>query len=152
MKRQKFRQGMSDMKFGLMFLLILATIVFYSSANSFAQPKGDFPGERPKMDPEEMAEKTSQRLKDELDLTDKQYESVFDIYKNHLTEMNNIFDNYSKKSDDMQEIIKKKQSELKLGLSGVFTDEQMEKWESLEKEMNDKKGPPGDRKRPPRDM
>ena len=132
----------TKMILGTVFILLLAV-------SSFAQPKGDFPGDRPKMNPDEMAEKIADRLKKDLNLTDSQYNSVYEVYKNHFSEMKNIMENFSKNEDDMQKIMDQKQSELKTGMSGILNDKKIKKWEEIHKEVGQRQGPPGNRQGPP---
>src|SRR3970040_1316774 len=76
------------------FALLLGIIAVFSSADLFSQQ--DFN----KRTPEERAQKQSERMKKGLDLSDEQYQQVYDIFLKHITEADNIRNSSSVNEDD----------------------------------------------------
>ena len=116
------------------FILSIVLLLAFAVGTSFAQDKkGDFKN----MSPSERATKVTDKMKTNLNLTDSQYKSVYDIFYNHFTEMSSMKDKYDKSSDEFKTQRKSKRDELKKQLSGVLTTEQMQK---MEENMKNHKG------------
>src|SRR5690606_6757870 len=108
--------------FSILFLFAVAV------KPSYAQ-KSDYKN----MDPSAKATKMADKMKQNLNLTDSQYKSVYDIFYNHFTEMNNSKGTYTKGSDEFKSYRKQKREELKKSLSGVLTSEQLQTMEDNKK-------------------
>lgn len=110
----------------LIFSLLL--VFAFAVGTSYAQ-NNDFKN----MDPSAKATKMADKMKKNLNLTDAQYNSVYNIFYNHMTEMQSIKGKYEKGSAEMKSYRKQKREELKKSLSGVLTSEQINTMEENHK-------------------
>jgi Spy/CpxP family protein refolding chaperone len=114
------------------FALLLGIIAVFSSADLFSQQ--DFN----KRTPEERAQKQSERMKKGLDLSDEQYQQVYDIFLKHITEADNIR-NGTSVNEDGKEKLKALRESTHLQILAVLTPEQQVKFEEKIKEMKEKR-------------
>ena len=111
-------------------------VLTFAAGSSFAQDgKGDYKN----LTPSERATKVSDKMKTNLNLTDSQYKSVYDIFYNHFTEMNSLKDSQDRSSDEFKSLRKEKRDALKKSLSGVLTSEQIQKMEDNRKKHKEKR-------------
>jgi Spy/CpxP family protein refolding chaperone len=110
--------------------LIFSLIFIFAVAvgASYAQ-KSDYKN----MDPSAKATKMADKMKQNLNLTDSQHKSVYDIFYNHFTEMQSMKDKYEKGSAELKSYRKQKREDLKKSLSGVLTSEQIKTMEENHK-------------------
>ena len=111
-------------------ILGLVLLLTFAVGSSFAQNKN---GDHKKLSPSEKATKVADKMKTNLNLTDSQYKSVYDIFYNHFTEMSLMKDQYDKSKDEFKTARKEKREQLKKQLSGVLTSDQIQKMEENRK-------------------
>ena len=90
-----------------------------------------------KPDPEARAKKISEKMKTELSLSDDQYTKVYDINLKYAEKMKGLRNEESDKKtkmSSMRDLNKSKNEELK----GVLSEEQMNKYTDMQKEMKHK--------------
>lgn len=99
--------------------------------------------EKQKKTPEEIARKITDRLQDELQLSGAQHEQVYEIFVNHITQVQADREKYGKEdSEERKNAIIERRKNLKSELEKVLSDEQMEKLKELHKKrrQHDRKG------------
>ncbi len=116
--------------------LSMALLLIFTVGTSIAQDKK---GDRKNLDPTEKATKVADKMKQNLNLTDSQYKSVYNIFYNHFSEMKSLKDQYGKDSDELKSTRKQKREELKKELSGVLTSDQIQKMEENRKKHKGKR-------------
>ncbi len=117
------------------FALLLIITAFFTSSTLFAQQ--DFN----KKTPEERAQKQSERMKKSLDLSDEQYQQIYDIFLKHITDADNIRNSSSVNEDKSgkKEELKALRKNTHSKINTVLTPEQQVKFEQLLKEMKEKR-------------
>ena len=109
--------------------LILAALILLMGTAAFAQKQGGTP--------EEKAQKLTDRMKSELNLTDEQYKQVYEINLQMASNMDEI----DKGNHDARQEVK---AEYEKQLATVLNEEQMEKAKEMHKQqkgkMKDRKG------------
>lgn len=117
------------------FALLLIITAFFTSLNLFAQQ--DFN----KKTPEERAQKQSERMKKSLDLSDEQYQQIYDIFLKHITDADKIRNSSSVNEDKSgkKEELKALRKTTHSKINTVLTPEQQVKFEQLLKEMKEKR-------------
>ncbi len=119
----------------LILTLIIIALLFFS-VNSFSQNDE----KAPKKTPEELARKIADTLRTELQLSDTQYDQVYDIFLNHINRVREDRQKYGKEdTEGRQNARKERRKNLKAELDNVLSDEQMEKLKELHKERKNKK-------------
>lgn len=119
----------------LTFTLIVIALLFIS-ANSYSQNDE----KAPKKTPEELARKITDTLRTELQLSDTQYDRVYDIFLSHINRMRDDRQKYGKEdTEERQNAKKERRKNLKSELDNVLSDEQMEKLKELHKERKNRK-------------
>ena len=119
-------------------ILILA--IFFSLVSSYAQVDV----KHSKKTPEEIARKIADKLQDELQLSDTQYDQVYEIFLKHITQVHADREKYGKEdSEERKNAIMDRRKNLKSELENVLSDEQMEKLKELRKKRKgrDRTGP-----------
>lgn len=115
------------------FLLIAFAMVF--SMSIFAQ--GPQRGKHREFNPEKMATHQADRLKKELDLNEKQYQSVYDLYLKRAEEMKALFANRQEgqkpNHEARREEMKKQQEALEASLKEILTKKQFAKYQEMQK-------------------
>lgn len=125
-------------------ILSVVLLLTFAVGSSFAQDKkGDFKN----MSPSDRATKVADKMKTNLNLTDSQYKSVYDIFYNHFTEMNSMKDRQDRSSDEFKSQRKEKREALKKSLGSVLTSEQIQKMEDNRKKHKEKRKGKGKNKR-----
>ena len=114
----------------------MALLLIFAVGTSVAQ---DRKNDRKNMDPTEKATKVADKMKQNLNLTDSQYKSVYNIFYSHFTDMKSLKDKYGKGSDELKSARKQKREDLKKELSGVLTSDQIQKMEDNRKKHKEKR-------------
>ena len=110
--------------------VILIFAIFFSSVSSYAQVDE----KQPKKIPDEIATKIADILRKELQLSDTQYDEVYEIFVNHITQVQADREKYGKEdSDERKNAIMERRKNLRSELENVLSDEQMEKLKELRK-------------------
>jgi len=110
--------------------LILIFAIFISLVSSYAQVNE----KHLKKTPEEIARKIADKLQDELQLSDTQYDQVYEIFVKHITQVQADREKYGKEdSEEMKNAIMERRKNLRSELENVLSDEQMEKLKELRK-------------------
>lgn len=144
------------------FLTIAVAMVFAMSI--FAQ--GPQREQRREFNPEKMATHQADRLKKELDLNEKQYQSVYELYLKRSEEMKAQFANRQEGQkpnyEARREEMKQQQEALEASLKQILTKKQFAKYQELQKKEQEKRkqggprgphphgGPKGGQGMPPR--
>lgn len=117
--------------------IFLATVALIFAASMFAQAPQR--GERREFKPEEMATRITDGLKKELNLDDKQYKSVYELYLKRGEQMQ---EQRAKREpgqqvdrEAMREEMKKQQETMDANLKKILTAEQYAKYEEMQKRM-----------------
>ena len=142
--------------------MILAAFALVLSVSIFAQQPQR--GERREFKPEEMATMQADRMKKDLNLDDKQYQSVYNLFLKRGEEMKAQF----AKPQEGQQIdrearraeMQKKQEAMQAELKKILTPEQYAKYEEMQKKEAERRrqggpqggprGPQGGQGMPPR--
>lgn len=90
--------------------------------------------------PEQRAEYRSERLSEKLSLNEKQKQQVYDIFLYHAGQADVIKDNENITKESRREQMKTLRTETDQKLQGVFTKEQIDKWNSMKQKMKEKHG------------
>lgn len=134
-----------------------ATVALIFAASMFAQAPQR--GERREFKPEEMATRITDGLKKELNLDEKQYKSVYELYLKRGEQMQ---EQRAKREpgqqvdrEAMREEMKKQQETMDANLKKILTAEQYAKYEEMQKRMQQHRpgqggprGPQGGQGRP----
>ena len=101
-----------------------------------AQDNQDHPkkNEQKKLTAEEKAQKRTDKMKEELGLSDEQAKKVYDVNLKHIKEMEAIHEEMKKLRDQA----KTQRDKTKTELDKIFTDEQKAKAEELRKKRKEK--------------
>ena len=119
----------------LIFTLIFIAL-FSFSVNSYSQKDE----KAPKKTPEELARKIADTLRIELQLSDTQYDQVYDIFLSHISKVREDRKKYGKEdTEDRQNARKERRKNLKAELDNVLSDEQMVKLKELHKERKNRR-------------
>ena len=119
----------------LILTLIIIALLFFS-VNSFSQNDE----KAPKKTPEELARKIADTLRTELQLSDTQYNQVYDIFLNHINRVREDRQKYGKEDTEGRQTARKdRRKNLKAELDNVLSDEQMAKLKELHKERKNRK-------------
>ena len=114
-------------------ILILA--IFFSLVSSYAQVDE----KQPKKTPAEIATKIADVLRKELQLSDTQYDEVYEIFVNHITQVQADREKYGKEdSEERKNAIMERRKNLRSELENVLSDEQMEKLKELRKKRRER--------------
>jgi periplasmic protein CpxP/Spy len=115
--------------------LLFMIMAVFSTANLLSQQNFN------KKTPEERAQKQSERMKKSLDLSDEQYQQVYNIFLKHITEADNIRNSSS--VDENKSVKREKLKSLRetthSQIYAVLTTEQQVKLEQMIKEMKEKR-------------
>lgn len=114
---------------------ILIFAIFFSLVSSYAQVDE----KQPKKTPDEIATKIADVLRKELQLSDTQYDEVYEIFVNHITQVQADREKYGKEdSEERKNAIMERRKNLKSELENVLSDEQMEKLKELRKKRRER--------------
>ena len=115
--------------------LIIIALLFFS-ANSYSQNDE----KASKKTPEELARKIADTLRTELQLSDTQYDRVYDIFLSHINKVREDRQKYGKEdTEGSQNARKERRKNLKTELENVLSDDQMAKLKELHKERKNRK-------------
>ena len=115
--------------------LIIIALLFFS-VNSYSQNDGKVP----KKTPEELARKIADTLRTELQLSDTQYDQVYDIFLSHINKVREERQKYGKEdTEGRQNARKERRKNLKAELENVLSGDQMAKLKELHKERKNRK-------------
>lgn len=112
------------------FLMVMALI--FSSIGLFAQQTQRSPEERAKLRSEKMTEK--------LSLNETQKQQVYDIMLEHATQKDAIKNNQDITKESRKEQMKALRESTDQKLTGIFSKEQIDKWNTMKKNMKEKHG------------
>lgn len=119
--------------------LIFIALLFFS-VNSYSQ----YDEKTPKKTPEELARKIADTLRTEIQLSDTQYDQVYDIFLSHINRVRDDRQKYGKEdTEGRQNARNERRKNLKAELDNVLSDEQMEKLKELHKQRKNKKNKTG---------
>lgn len=121
--------------------IFFATVALIFAASMFAQAPQR--GERREFKPEEMATRITDGMKKELDLNEKQYKSVYNLYLKRGEQMQ---EQRAKREqgqqidrEAMREEMKKQQEAMDASLKKILTAEQYTKYEEMQKKMQQRR-------------
>ena len=115
--------------------LIIIALLFFS-VNSYSQNDGKVP----KKTPEELARNIADTLRTELQLSDTQYDQVYDIFLSHINKVREDRQKYGKEdTEGRQNARKERRKNLKAELENVLSGDQMAKLKELHKERKNRK-------------
>lgn len=123
-------------------MFILVAALLFGAAVANAQP-GGWGGQRP--DPEQMALRQADRMKEQLELTDAQYTKVLELFKAENAEWMKNFNPEAAQGGDMDfEAIRKQMEERRakrdVQLKTILTEDQFKKYQE---NMANRRGPGG---------
>lgn len=125
------------MKKVIITLLMAGAMLFGGAFAAQAQPGGGFGGQ---MDPEQIATRRADQMKESLKLTDQQYKDVVAYLKEQMAEMQKRFEGGQGGGGfDMEEMQKLRQAQ-EAKLKTILTEEQFKKYSE---EQQNRRGPGG---------
>ena len=120
------------MKTKMLTLFLSAMVVSYISYCQGGQ------GERREFNPEEMAKRNTEAMKDRLKLTDDQYKKIEKINLEAANKMKYTYDNAMGDREAMRSAMMKVNDETNKELKLVLTEEQWEEYEVMQKERRER--------------
>jgi len=114
---------------------ILIFAIFFFLVNSYAQGYE----KQPRKTPNEIATKITDILKKELQLSDSQYDEVYEIFVNHITQVQADSEKYGKEdSEKRKNAIMERKKNLRSELEYILSDDQMQKLKELRKKRRER--------------
>ena len=124
---------MTKLKFILTILLI--SVIFTNITLAQKKDKRFY-----NLTPEEKTEKIMERMKTNLNLTDEQYNSIYSVVLNHVTEMKSLHDQNKESREDFRKQRQEHRDQLDSEINTYLTDEQKQKKEEFRKNRKNKDG------------
>lgn len=130
------------------------------SFQAFAQPPGGGFGRRGGMDPEKMADEQTNKLKEELDLNNKQTKQVRELTENYLVNVMALNMEFPRRDTTQEtrsarrEAMQSLETDHTASMKNILSESQFETFEQIQKERREKarerRQDKGKGKRPPR--
>ena len=122
-------------KLKIILTLLLISVIFTNISLAQKKDRGFY-----NLTPEEKTEKIMERMKTNLDLSDDQYNSIYSVVLNHVTEMKSLCDQNKDNRDNFRTQRQEHRDKLDSEISTYLTDEQKQKKEEFKKNRKNKKG------------
>lgn len=110
-------------------LIMICLITALGTGVSIAQKQ-----QKPKMDPVERATKRTDRMKEELNLSQAQYDQLLEIHTAHAKEMAAERENEQVAREERKAEMKKRKDAIDAEISAILTEDQKIKWEQIKAE------------------
>lgn len=127
-------------KLKIILTLLLISVIFSNISLAQYKDRGF-----KNLTPEEKTEKIMERMKTNLELSDEQYNSIYSIVLNHVTEMKSLCDQNKDSRDEFRKQRQEHRDKLESEISPYLTDEQKQKMDEFKKNRKNKKGKRKDR-------
>ncbi|MCC6865896.1 MAG: hypothetical protein IT280_07015 [Ignavibacteria bacterium] len=111
------------------FLLVL--LFMFLSTSVFSQSEKN-------KTPEERAKLRTERLTDKLSLSETQKQQVYDVILNHANQVNTIRNTQDITKESRREQMKTLRTDTNQKLEGIFSKEQIDKWNTMKQKMKEK--------------
>ena len=121
-------------------LFLASILITLGTMVANAQPGGMGRGGQ-RMDPEQMAKRRADMMKETVKLTDDQYTKVVELYKAQSEEMQKLFQQGGQQQG--REAMEKLQNEQNEKLKAILTEEQFKTWTESEQSRRGRMGGPG---------
>lgn len=129
--------------------IILSLIIALSALVANAQGQGFR-----QMNPEDMAKRQTERVKEACGINEEQYAKIYDLYLAQQKQAQAMMDSLRAQANNggerprfNREAMQKRQDELNAKLKEVLTEEQYAKYEEMQKQMRQRRGQGGQRQR-----
>lgn len=123
--------------------LIVALCAVVANAQGFRQ-----------MNPEDMAKRQAERIKETCGINDEQYAKIYDLYLAQSKQTQAMMDSLRAQANNGgerprfdREAMQKRQDEMNAKIKAVLTEEQYAKYEEMQKQMRERRGQGGPRQR-----
>jgi hypothetical protein len=117
----------------LSFVILLALII--TAGNLFAQSN-----DKPKKTPEERAKFRTDKMKENLNLSDEQYQSVYSMILSNIQERKNLREQYGTDKEGFKKAMKERRKTNKDQLKNILNDDQKAKLKEMRKQHHQNKG------------
>jgi Spy/CpxP family protein refolding chaperone len=130
----KLKKGTNMFKLKLFsFVLLLAVLI--STGNIFAQVN-----DKPKKTPEERAKFRADKMKENLNLTDEQYQSIYSMMLTNMLDRKSLREQYSTDKEGFKKAMKEKRKNNREQLKNILNDDQKAKMKQMRKQHRHEKG------------
>lgn len=116
-------------------LLFIITMMALVGFQAEAQQRGN----REKMDPDEMATKMTDRMAEQLDLTEDQKKEVHQLHLDRIKKRMEMREKHKEEMKSRRENMQKERESEKAEMERILTPEQKEKWTEIQKENEQKR-------------
>lgn len=130
----KIKKGTNMFKLKL-FSLVFLLAVLISAGNIFAQVN-----DKPKKTIEERAKFRADKMKDKLNLTDDQYQSVYNMMLTNMQDRKSLKEQYGTDKEGFKKAMKEKRKNNREQLKNILNDDQKAKMKQMRKQHRQEKG------------